>query len=55
MIREITIHTIEELVPLLSDQEYRPDLDRHRSPYVYRGMTNAAFERTEGFTALRAL
>ena len=43
MIKEVRIKTIEELVPLLSDQEYRPDLDRHRSPYVYRGMTHAAF------------
>lgn len=43
MIKEVRISTVEELVPLLSDQEYRPDLDRHRSPYVYRGMTNASF------------
>ncbi len=50
MIREIRIDRIEELIPLLSDQEYRPDLDRHRSPYVYRGMTDAAFDMT---TSLR--
>ena len=43
MIKEIRIDSVEELVPLLSDQEYRPDLDRHRSLYVYRGMTNVAF------------
>lgn len=43
MIKEVRITSIEELIPLLSDQEYRPDLDRHRSPYVYRGMTNASF------------
>lgn len=43
MIHEIRISTVEELIPLLSDQEYRPDLDRHRSAYVYRGMTNADF------------
>lgn len=43
MIKEVRITTVEELVPLLSDQEYRPDLDRHRSLYVYRGMTDASF------------
>ena len=43
MIREVHVKTLEELMPLLSEQEYRPDLGRNRSPYVYRGMTNAAF------------
>ena len=43
MIQEIHISTLEELMPLLSEQEYRPDLDRNRSPYVYRGMTNSSF------------
>lgn len=43
MIKEVRITSIEDLIPLLSDQEYRPDLDRHRSPYVYRGMTDAGF------------
>ena len=43
MIKEVHVHTLEELMPLLSEQEYRPDLGRNRSPYVYRGMTNASF------------
>lgn len=43
MIQEFHIRTLEELMPLLSEQEYRPDLGRNRSPYVYRGMTNADF------------
>ena len=43
MIREVHVKTLEELMPLLSEQEYRPDLGRNRSPFVYRGMTNAAF------------
>ena len=43
MIQEIHIKTLEELMPLLSEQEDRPDLGRNRSPYVYRGMTNADF------------
>ena len=49
MVREVRIHTLEELLPLLSEQEYRPDLDRNRSPYVYRGMSNASFKM---FTSL---
>jgi hypothetical protein len=49
MIREVRINTLEELLPLLSEQEYRPDLDRNRSPYVYRGMSNASFKM---FTSL---
>ncbi len=43
MIHEVRINTLEELMPLLSEQEYRPDLGRNRSPFVYRGMTNASF------------
>ena len=43
MIREIRIKRVEDLIPLLSDQPYRPDLGRNRSLYVYRGMANADF------------
>ncbi len=43
MIREVKISSVEELIPLLSDQPYRPDLERNRSLYVYRGMANADF------------
>ena len=43
MIQEVRVSTLEELMPLLSEQEYRPDLGRNRSPFVYRGMTNADF------------
>ena len=43
MIREVRVRTLEELMPLLSEQKYRPDLGRNRSPYVYRGVTDAAF------------
>ena len=43
MIQEVRVSTLEELMPLLSAQEYRPDLGRNRSPFVYRGMTNADF------------
>ena len=31
MIQEIRINTLEDLMPLLSEQEYRPELGRNRS------------------------
>ncbi len=31
MIKEIRIDTVDELMPLIADQEYRFDLDRNRS------------------------
>ena len=43
MIKEVRITKLEELVPLLSDQPYRADLQRNRSLYVYRGMSNTDF------------
>jgi hypothetical protein len=43
MIKEVRITTLEELMPLISEQKYRPELDRNRSPYVYRGMPNTDF------------
>ena len=43
MIQERRITTLEELIPLLADQPYRADLGRHRSLYVYRGMSNTDF------------
>ena len=43
MIHEVRISTLEELMPLLSEQEHRPDLGRYRGHFVYRGMTNASF------------
>lgn len=52
MIKEIKIDTLEKLLPLLTEQEYRADIDRNRSPYVYRGMSNASFPM---FTSLERL
>ena len=43
MIQEIRINTLEELMPLLSEQEYRPELGRNRSGYLYRGMPNSSY------------
>lgn len=44
MIKEVRIETLDDLMPLLTEQEYRPDLDRNRSMYLYRGMPNASFK-----------
>lgn len=43
MIQEVKISTLEDLTPLLMEQEYRPDLKRNRNNYLYRGMENASF------------
>ena len=44
MIKEIKITTLEELLPLLTEQEFRSDLNRNRSSYLYRGMPDASFK-----------
>lgn len=36
MIQEIRISTTEDLMPLLTEQEYRPELGRNRSSFLYR-------------------
>ena len=43
MIQEIRITTLEDLMPLMSEQEYRPELGRNRSGYLYRGMPNSGY------------
>ena len=43
MIQEIRISTPEDLMPLLSEQEYRPELGRNRSSYLYRGMPDTSY------------
>lgn len=44
MIEEIKITTLDQLLPLLTEQEYRPDLNRNRSSYLYRGLPNVNFK-----------
>ena len=44
MIKEIYIHTMEDLYPLLTEQTYRSDIDRNRNLYVYRGMTRSYYD-----------
>lgn len=43
MIREIEIQTMEDLFRMVSEQEYREDLGRHRNLFIYRGEPDASF------------
>jgi len=43
MIQEIRIHSLQDLMPLITDQEFRPELQRNRSSFLYRGMEDASF------------
>ena len=49
MIKEVRIQTLEDLMPLLTEQDYRQDLDRNRSSYLYRGMADSSYKM---FTSL---
>ena len=44
MIRTIRIESMEHLLELLSEQEYRPELQRYRDLHIYRGESNASFK-----------
>ena len=44
MIKEVYIDKLDDLLPLLTEQVYRPDLKRNRSPYIYRGMSDSSFK-----------
>ena len=50
MIREVRINTPQALMPLLSEQEYRPELGRNRSTYLYRGMPNTSYKMVTSLT-----
>ncbi len=43
MIKEIRIKSLDELLPLFTEQEYREDLHRNRSSFIYRGVSDAGF------------
>lgn len=43
MIHEIEIQTMEDLFRMVSEQEYREDLARHRNLFIYRGEPDASF------------
>ena len=44
MIQEIRIETVEDLMPLLAEQEYRPEIGRNRNGYLYRGMPDTSYK-----------
>ena len=44
MIKEITITNLDELTQILTEQEYRKDLDRFRCSYLYRGMPDSSYK-----------
>lgn len=46
MIKIVEIKTMEDVLPLFTQQEYRSDLDRNRSLFLYRGMLNTKFKLT---------
>ena len=43
MYREIFIHSIDDLFPLLKERPFESDIGRFRSNFVYHGTCNAAF------------
>ena len=43
LIREVYIRTLEELLPLMTEQDYRPELGRNRSGFLYRGMPDSSY------------
>lgn len=43
MIKTVKIDRVEQLTALISEQEYRTDIDRYRSLYLYRGMLDTSF------------
>lgn len=44
MIHEVRITKIEEIMALLTEQEYDAEIKRHRSKFVYRGIPNVDFK-----------
>ena len=46
MIKVIEISTIEDVLPLITEQDERKDIARNRSQYLYRGMANTKFSLT---------
>jgi len=43
MIKVIEVKDLDGLMPLITDQEYRPDMSRYRDWHVYRGMSDVSF------------
>ena len=43
MIKQIRIETMDQLMQLMAEQQYRPELKRYRDLQIYRGECNASF------------
>ncbi len=43
MIEEIRIETMQQMMELMAEQRFRPELNRHRDLHIYRGESNSAF------------
>jgi len=44
VITEVFIRSLDELMPLFTEQEFRQDLNRNRSSYIYRGLPDSGFK-----------
>ena len=43
MIEEIRIESMQQMMELMAEQKFRPELNRHRDLHIYRGESNSAF------------
>lgn len=44
MVKEVGINDMYSLLDLIAKQDYYYDIDRYRSSYLYRGLTNSSFK-----------
>lgn len=44
MIIEVRIKNMDDLLKLLSEQKHDEEIGRHRSPFLYRGMSNESYK-----------
>ena len=44
MYKIIELDTLESVIQIISEQEYGTDTKRHRSSFVYHGLSNSSFE-----------
>ena len=43
MIKTVHINELSDLSDIIYEQSYQADLDRYRSPYLYRGLSNSSY------------
>ena len=46
MIQEVVLSSVDDVMLMAKDHQYREDIDRYRSSYFYRGVPDASFELT---------